>query len=144
AWRGRMIRAESSTAGIAYRIIHAFPKPGFEESYARNASSDNLENGQTIHLAECVRVRPGLPPDRGCVRRTSRSALECAEAMKCRCGWCSAHSRVPFPQLLGGGIRCAHDGPGWYELTPLAPTGTANGKCPNSRCCGATHEGFAR
>src|SRR5205823_8747186 len=60
------------------------PKPGFEESYARNASSDNLENGQTIHLAGCVRVRPGaLPPDRGCVRRTSRSALECAEAMKC-------------------------------------------------------------
>src|SRR5438094_630940 len=102
AWRGRMIRAESSTAGIAYRIIHAFPKPDFEESYARNASSDNLENGQTIHLAGCVRVRPGRifqvtllnQPAKQWLARTAFSLP-------------GASNRKPRPSLFPGAIRRA-------------------------------------
>jgi len=51
------------------------------------------------------------PPERGCVRRTSRRACGCQSrriipnrvASPCRCGWCSAHSRGPFPRAFGGG-----------------------------------------
>ena len=50
-----------------------------------------------------------LPPERGCVRRTSRSTPECQAVVKrpqCaarvnRCGWCSAR-RAPFPNAFRG------------------------------------------
>src|SRR5947208_10057342 len=29
-------------------------------------------------------------------------------ASPCRCGWCSAHSRGPFPRAFGGGIKMRH------------------------------------
>src|SRR5437763_12819148 len=61
-----------------------------------------------------------LPPDRGCVRRTSRSALECAEAVKC-----PQHARLRgtaaagaphtaafhFPTSSVAVIRCARRNP---------------------------------
>jgi hypothetical protein len=39
----------------------------------------------------------------------------------CRCGWCSAHSRGPFPRAFGGGIKvCRTERSQWRGRSPLS------------------------